>query len=144
LYLPGQGCRSGIPDFRSPGTGLWAREEALQEREVEMGTLQGFLRDPQAFYEGFKPLLEAVFAAQPNAAHTALAELEQGGSLQAVITQNADMLHQQAGSKNVIELYGTLGEVVCISCYRVRPFRPFLEQFQEDGCVSSARIAATC
>lgn len=131
----GMSTRSGIPDFRSPGTGLWARAEALQEREVERGTLQGFIRAPQAFYTGFKPLIEAVFAAQPNAAHHVLAELEKRGTLQAVITQNADMLHQRAGCKNVIELHGNLGEVVCISCYKVRPSRPFLEQFLEDGRV---------
>ena len=125
--------RSGIPDFRSPGTGLWARAEALQEREVNRGTLQGFSRDPQAFYDGFKALLKAVFAAQPNAAHQALVELEKRGYLRAIISQNADMLHQKAGSKNVIELHGTLGEVVCMSCFRVYPSGSFVEQFLRDG-----------
>lgn len=133
----GMSTRSGIPDFRSPETGLWTRAQALQEREVKRGTLQGFSRDPQAFYDDFKPLIKAVFAAQPNAAHHALAELEQMGYLQTVITQNADMLHQQAGSKNVIELHGSLGEVVCISCYKARPSRSFLEQCLEDGRVPS-------
>ncbi|HMN00448.1 MAG TPA: NAD-dependent protein deacylase [Anaerolineales bacterium] len=128
----GISTRSGIPDFRSPETGLWARAEALQEKEIERGTLQGFIRDPQALYEGFKPLIEAVFAAQPNAAHLALAEMEEMEYLQAVVTQNGDMLHQKAGLSNVIELHGTLGEVVCISCYKVYPSRPFLEQFLRD------------
>lgn len=131
----GMSTRSGIPDFRSPRTGLWSRAEALQEKELERGTLQGFNRDPQAFYDGFKPLLKAVLAAQPNAAHHALVELEERGYLQAVISQNADMLHQQAGSKNVIELHGTLGEVVCISCYKLYSSRSFLEQFLRDGLV---------
>jgi len=131
----GMSTRSGIPDFRSPGTGLWARAEALQEREVERGTLQGFSRDPRAFYKGFSPLIKSVFVAQANPAHRALAELEKMGYLKAVITQNADMLHQQAGSRNVIELHGTLGEVVCISCYKVYPSRSFLEQFLRDGLV---------
>lgn len=131
----GMSTRSGIPDFRSPETGLWARAEALQEKEIERGTLQGFIRDPQAFYEGFKPLIEAVFAAQPNAAHLALAEMEEMGYLQAVVTQNGDMLHQKAGSRDVIELHGTLGGVVCISCYQVYPSQAILEQFLWDGLV---------
>ncbi len=124
--------RSGIPDFRSPETGLWARAEALQERGIERGTLQGFSRDPQSFYDGFKPLLMAVCAAQPNAAHRALVELEEMGYVRAVISQNADMLHKKAGSRNVIELHGTLGEVVCMSCYMVYPSRSFIEQFLRD------------
>lgn len=130
----GMSTRSGIPDFRSPETGLWARAEALQD-DVERGTLQGFLRDPQAFYDGFKPIIKAVFAAQSNAAHHALVELEQMERLQAIITQNADMLHQRAGAKKVIELHGTLEETVCIACYKVLPSRSFLERLLQNGLV---------
>lgn len=76
-----------------------------------------------------------VFAAQPNAANHALVELEERGYLRAIISQNADMMHQLVGSNKLIELHGTLGEVVCISCYKLYSSRSFLEQFLRDGLV---------
>jgi len=124
---------SGIPDFRSPETGLWARLEAAGADETQTGMIQSFGHDPQTFYERMRPLFEKIITAEPNAAHYALAELEAKGYIRAVITQNADMLHQRAGSKNVIEVHGTLAEAICISCYLVAPFRPLLEKFLEDG-----------
>ena len=126
---------SGIPDFRSPKTGLWALLEAAGADETQAGTIQAFGRDPQTFYERMKPLFQEIITAEPNAAHYALAELEARGMLQAVITQNADMLHQRAGSKNVIEVHGSLAEATCIQCYTVKPFRPLLDQFLSDGIV---------
>ncbi|HMM97392.1 MAG TPA: NAD-dependent protein deacylase [Anaerolineales bacterium] len=127
---------SGIPDFRSPETGLWARlEAAAGTDETQAGTIQAFGRDPQTFYERMKPLFQNIITAEPNAAHYALAELEARGMLQAVITQNADTLHQRAGSKNVIEVHGSLAEATCIQCYNVKPFRPLLDQFLSDGIV---------
>ena len=73
-----------------------------------------------------KPLFQKIITAEPNAAHYALAELEAKGKIQALVTQNADMLHQRAGSKNVIEIHGSLTEATCIQCYRIAPFRPLL------------------
>ena len=99
---------SGIPDFRSPETGLWARLEAAGADETQAGTIQAFGRDPQTFYERMKPLFQKIVSAEPNPAHYALAELEAKGIIQVVITQNADMLQQRAGSKNVIEVHGSL------------------------------------
>lgn len=124
---------SGIPDFRSPETGLWARLETAGADETQTGTIQAFGRDPQTFYERMKPLFQNVITAEPNAAHYALAELEAKGIFHAVITQNADMLQQRAGSKNVIEVHGSLAEATCIQCYKVKPFRPLLDQFLSDG-----------
>lgn len=124
---------SGIPDFRSPETGLWARLETAGANETQAGTIQAFGRDPQTFYERMKPLFQKIIAAEPNTAHFALAELEAKGYIQDVITQNADMLHQRAGSKNVIEVHGSLAEATCIQCYAVAPFRPLLDQFLADG-----------
>lgn len=124
---------SGIPDFRSPKTGLWACLEAAGADETQAGTIQAFGRDPRTFYERMKPLFQDMITAEPNAAHYALAELEARGIIQAVITQNADMLHQRAGSKNVIEVHGSLAEATCIQCYKVKPFRPLLDQFLSDG-----------
>lgn len=123
---------SGIPDFRSPGTGLWAR---LESDRMDESTIQAFGRDPQTFYQRMKPLFQKIITAEPNAAHYALAELEAKGKIQVVITQNADMLHQRAGSKNVIEIHGSLTEATCIQCYRIAPFRPLLDQYLTDGIV---------
>ncbi|MDO8755544.1 MAG: Sir2 family NAD-dependent protein deacetylase [Anaerolineales bacterium] len=127
---------SGIPDFRSPETGLWARLEAAGADESQAaGTIQAFGRDPQTFYERMKPLFQNIITAEPNAAHYALAKLETRGIIHTVITQNADMLQQRAGSKNVIEVHGSLAEATCIQCYRIAPFRPLLDQYLTDGIV---------
>src|SRR5512146_2768502 len=100
VVLTGAGLStpSGIPDFRSEGTGLWSRDEPL-----EVASLSTFRTDPGKFYAWFRPLAAQIFEAQPNHAHRALAELEQSGRLQMVATQNIDMLHQKAGSSQVIE-----------------------------------------
>jgi len=82
-----------------------------------------------------KPLFQNVITAEPNAAHYALAELETRGIIHTVITQNADMLQQRAGSKNVIEVHGSLAEATCIQCYKIKPFPPLLDQFLSDGIV---------
>lgn len=126
---------SGIPDFRSPETGLWARLEAAGADETQAGTIQTFGCDPQTFYERMRPLFEKIITAEPNAAHYALAELETRGTIHAVITQNDDMLQQRAGSNNVIEIHGSLVEATCIQCYKIKPFRPLLDQYLTDGIV---------
>ena len=123
---------SGIPDFRSPGVGLWARLESAGTDEAQADTIQSFGRDPQTFYERMKPLFQKIIIAEPNAAHFALAKLEAKGYIQAVITQNADILHQRAGSKNIFEVHGSLAEATCILCYRSKPFRPLLDQYLAD------------
>jgi NAD-dependent deacetylase len=131
----GLSTSSGIPDFRSPGTGLWARMEASLEEEPFDGMVHSFARDPQKFYERMRPLFQTILAAEPNTAHYALADMEKIRAIHAVITQNADMLHQRAGSRRVIEVHGTLAEATCIHCYKVFPYRPLLERFFADGQV---------
>jgi NAD-dependent protein deacetylase/lipoamidase len=106
----GVSTASGVPDFRSPG-GLWSRYQPV--------TIQEFVRSEEARrrYWQYKREAFADFArARPNAAHLALARLEQQGRLRGVITQNVDGLHQEAGSRNVLELHGTNRHVVCLSC----------------------------
>ena len=76
---------SGIPDFRSPESGLWEQVDSM-----EVASLSGFLRRPQTFYDWIYPLAKLTAAAQPNAAHRALAQLEADGWLQCIITQNID------------------------------------------------------
>jgi len=127
----GLSTRSGLPDFRSPATGLWARLETLPEREARVMTLQGFKENPEAFYQRFSFLLEKILAAEPNPAHLALAQLEANGYLQAIVTQNGDMLHQKAGSQQVLEIHGSIASATCISCYRA-----------DDGLIHWRRLLA--
>lgn len=101
---------SGIPDFRSEG-GLWKRFDPH-----EYATIESFERDPTRFWTMGRELAETIVLAKPNAAHDALAKLEELGKLQGVITQNIDNLHQVAGSKNVIELHGNYLRAYCTSC----------------------------
>ena len=103
VVLTGAGLStpSGIPDFRSEGTGLWSRDEPL-----EVASLNTFRIAPERFFHWFRPLASQIFYAQPNPAHFAMSQMEAAGCIQSVITQNIDALHQKAGSKNVIEMHG--------------------------------------
>ncbi|MEW6200655.1 MAG: NAD-dependent deacylase [bacterium] len=102
---------SGIPDFRSPGSGLWEKVDPM-----EVATIYAFRANPGAFYRFMAPMSELVRDAKPNDAHIALSELESMNFLKSVITQNIDNLHQRAGSKNVIELHGNGERAYCLSC----------------------------
>jgi NAD-dependent deacetylase len=119
---------SGIPDFRSAGTGLWAREEPL-----EVASLSTFRTAPEKFFEWFRPLAGQIFYAQPNPAHFALAELEQAGRVKTVITQNIDMLHQKAGSQDVIETHGTLKTMTCTQCYHQADAELYVKSFVDEN-----------
>ena len=130
VVLTGAGLStpSGIPDFRSEGTGLWSRDEPL-----EVASLNTFRTQPEKFYAWFRPLAGQIFNAKPNQAHIALARLEEAGHIKSVTTQNIDMLHQKAGSKNVIEMHGTLKTLSCTQCFRQTDSAPFLKPFVEKG-----------
>ncbi len=105
---------SGIPDFRSRNSGLWEIYDPM-----EVASFTGFKQNPQDFYHWIRPLLDTINAAEPNAAHRALAQLEAYGPLKAIITQNFDMLHSKAGSQTVHEIHGHLREVTCLRCYEI-------------------------
>lgn len=121
---------SGIPDFRSEGTGLWSRDEPL-----EVASLSTFRTHPDRFYHWFHPLVRQIFTAAPNPAHTALAALEQAGYLHTTLTQNIDMLHQKAGSRQVIELHGTLDTLSCTQCFTRHSHRHYLPAFIEQRAI---------
>ncbi len=121
---------SGVPDFRSPGSGLWERVDAM-----EVATLTAFRHNPARFYEWVRPLALLILHAQPNPAHLSLARLEHAGRLIGVVTQNIDDLHRKAGSVNVLELHGHLREVTCVRCYRVFPTEPLVASWFERGDV---------
>lgn len=130
IALTGAGVStsSGLPDFRSPGTGLWEHQDPMQ-----VASLLAFRHHPQAFLERMRPFAERILTAQPNAAHRALARLEEAGRLQGVITQNVDGLHQKGGSSQVLEIHGHLRQATCVACYREFPTGPFLEPFVLSG-----------
>lgn len=119
---------SGIPDFRSPESGLWERSDPM-----EVASLTSFRYDPDKFFHWIHPLARRMVEAEPNAAHRALAELERSDHLRGVITQNIDGLHQRAGSVHVLEVHGNLKGATCISCYQRYPTGQFLEAFIETG-----------
>jgi len=121
---------SGIPDFRSAGVGLWERYDPMA-----VASLTRFRYSPEAFYDFLQPLASQILAAAPNAAHRALARLEQAGRLVGVITQNIDQLHQRAGSQHVLEVHGNVQRATCIACYREVLAGPYLREFVEHGTV---------
>ena len=106
----GVSTESGIPDFRSAG-GIWAQFDPY-----EVASIDGFRRDPERVWEFYGLRLGVLRDARPNPAHHALAQLEQQGLLQAVITQNVDGLHRAAGSQDVIEVHGSIASASCPRC----------------------------
>jgi len=133
VVLTGAGIstESGIPDFRSP-TGVWAEYDPY-----EVASIDGFRRDPARVWEFYGRRLDVLADAQPNAAHRALAELEARGLVQAVITQNVDGLHGRAGSRDVIEVHGTIATATCPACGRRETRERILELLPVprcDGC----------
>jgi NAD-dependent deacetylase len=99
---------SGIPDFRSPGTGLWEDVDPIEVAHIEV-----FRRDPERFWHFYGHRFATLRDKEPNGAHLALAELEQRGLLDAVITQNIDGLHIRAGTQELIEVHGSIAHSSC-------------------------------
>ena len=124
----GSSTPSGIPDFRSSGSGLWTRYSPL-----EVASLTTFRHQPEFFFEWLRPLAEHILLAKPNASHIAFAELERNGNIKTIITQNIDGLHQRAGSQLVIEIHGTLNTLSCIGCYQQIPAAGYLEPYIDHG-----------
>jgi NAD-dependent deacetylase len=102
---------SGIPDFRSPGTGLWANVDPM-----EVAHIDAFHRDPKRFWSFYRERFQTLENKRPNRAHEVLAELERAGLLDAVITQNVDRLHARAGSLELIEVHGSISHSSCPDC----------------------------
>jgi NAD-dependent deacetylase len=116
VVLTGAGIstESGIPDFRGP-QGVWTRDPAAERR----ATLQHYMSDPEVRRDAWRHRVEhPAWQAEPNAGHRALVELERRGTLDTLITQNIDGLHQAAGSdpERIVEVHGSMREVVCMSC----------------------------
>jgi NAD-dependent deacetylase len=113
LVLTGAGVSvpSGIPDFRSPGTGIWEKVDPM-----EVAHIDAFRREPDRFWHFYGNRFASLVDKQPNDAHRAIAELERRGIIRGVVTQNVDRLHRRAGSRNVIEVHGSIEWSVCPEC----------------------------
>jgi NAD-dependent deacetylase len=113
VVLTGAGISvpSGIPDFRTPGKGIWEKVDPM-----EVAHIDAFRRDPDRFWHFYSQRFATLRDKKPNAAHEAVAELEQRGLVRGVITQNIDRLHREAGSENVIEVHGSIEWSVCLEC----------------------------
>jgi NAD-dependent deacetylase len=119
---------SGIPDFRTPGRGLWAKVDPMA-----VATIDAFHRDTKRFWDFYRPRFHDLADKEPNPAHTVLAELERRGQLEAVITQNVDRLHRKAGSQEVIEVHGSIATASCTSCAASYPLTEVESLFDADG-----------
>jgi NAD-dependent deacetylase len=102
---------SGIPDFRSPGTGIWETVDPMEVAHIDV-----FHRDPERFWQFYGERFATLGDREPNDAHRALVQLERDGRLRAVITQNIDMLHRRAGTRELVEVHGSIAHASCLQC----------------------------
>ena len=136
VVLTGAGVstESGIPDFRS-ATGIWAEVDPF-----EVASIHAFLSNPQSVWSFYRARIQSLLGAEPNAAHHALAELERRGLVCAVVTQNIDTLHARAGSREVVEVHGSIRTAVCRACGTEETLEGVLAQLDE----RPAPICSTC
>jgi len=133
---------SGIPDFRGP-QGVWTKDPLAEK----MATLQNYMAEPEVRQRSWQmKLAGASQPRKPNPGHEALVSLQRKGKLDTLITQNVDGLHQLAGSSAelMVEIHGTLHEVVCMSCDERGPMAPTLERVrsgeEDPSCESCGGI----
>jgi NAD-dependent deacetylase len=136
VVLTGAGIstESGIPDFRS-AEGIWARYDP-----AEVANIDSLRRDPARVWEFYALRLDALAEAEPNDGHRALAQLEESGWIRAIVTQNVDGLHERAGSRDVVEVHGSLREAECTRC-RVRvPMADAVELLPLPACPACGEV----
>jgi NAD-dependent deacetylase len=119
---------SGIPDFRTPETGLWANVDPMEVAHIDV-----FERDPARFWSYYRPRFHSLGDKRPNRAHEVLAALEARGLLDGVITQNIDRLHRAAGSEHVVEVHGSIETSSCTSCAASYGLEEVDRLFDESG-----------
>jgi len=127
VVLTGAGIstESGIPDFRS-ATGIWAEVDPF-----DVASIQAFKRDPERVWDFYRTRIHSLLAAEPNPGHLALAELERRGLVRAIVTQNIDTLHSRAGSRDVVEVHGSIRTAECPSCLWTEETAGVLAQLEE-------------
>jgi NAD-dependent deacetylase len=118
---------SGIPDFRSAGTGLWENVDPMEVAHIDV-----FRRDPERFWHFYGDRFTTLRDKRPNGAHHALVELERRGHLDAVITQNIDGLHEAAGTQDLIEVHGSISHASCLVCERRYDLEETRERLADD------------
>jgi NAD-dependent deacetylase len=128
---------SGIPDFRTPGKGLWEKVDPMKVAHID-----AFRSDPAGFWEFYRPRLHGLGGVEPNPAHEVLAELERRGLLEAVITQNIDTLHTRAGSERVVEVHGSIRTASCQACDSTYELARVEELFDDDGVATCSACAS--
>lgn len=121
----GMSTESGIPDFRS-ASGIWAEVDPF-----EVASIDAFHRDPLRVWRWYGRRIGGLLAAAPNAGHEALAALERAGHVRAVVTQNIDLLHSRAGSRDVIEVHGSIRRFPCLACGGEEPLDAVLVQLED-------------
>ncbi|MHA1688867.1 MAG: SIR2 family NAD-dependent protein deacylase [Promethearchaeota archaeon] len=119
----GMSTESGIPDFRSPGTGLWTKVDP-----DEFASIHSYVSSTSKNLKFMLEMGTTIFRAKPHKGHKALTRLQKMGKLKGVLTQNIDGLHSKARTKNVIELHGTANESICLRCKRVYPITTLINQ----------------
>jgi NAD-dependent protein deacetylase/lipoamidase len=136
VVLTGAGIstESGIPDFRS-ATGIWAQYDPM-----EVATIDAFHADPERVWEFYGRRLDVFAAAEPNDGHRALAELEERGWVDAVVTQNIDRLHERAGSRELVEVHGSIRTSSCLDCGTVVPFDEVVALLPLPRCPTCGRV----
>jgi NAD-dependent deacetylase len=136
VVLTGAGIstESGVPDFRSAG-GIWAQYDAM-----EVASIDAFRRDPTRVWEFYGRRLGLLDDVQPNDGHRALAELEQRGLVRAVVTQNVDGLHAEAGTADLLEVHGSLRSASCPRCGRVEPVARVRELLPVPRCADDDAV----
>ena len=127
VVLTGAGVSvpSGIPDFRTPRTGLWENVDPM-----EVAHIDAWRRDPDRFWRFYSDRFASLVDKRPNEAHEVLAELERRGLIKAVITQNVDRLHRVAGTQRLIEVHGSIEWSVCLDCGGRVPLDRVVEQLR--------------
>jgi NAD-dependent deacetylase len=119
---------SGIPDFRTPGTGLWENVNPM-----EVAHIDAWRSNPDRFWGFYAERFASLRDKQPNAAHEALAELERRGLIRGVITQNVDRLHRLAGTERLVEVHGSIEYSVCLQCRGRVPLDRVVSMIEESG-----------
>ncbi|MGH2781505.1 MAG: SIR2 family NAD-dependent protein deacylase [Thermoleophilaceae bacterium] len=130
VVLTGAGVSvpSGIPDFRSPGSGLWENVDPM-----EVAHIDAWRRDPDRFWRFYGERFASLVDKEPNDAHLALAELERRGLIRAVITQNIDRLHRRAGTERLVEVHGSIERSVCLRCGGRVPLERLIDRLRDGG-----------